>query len=107
PVTGLDPVIAAGIDSLVLRLKKALNMTMIVVSHDVKSAMRIADRIVMISDGTVLAEGSVDEIRNSSIDEIQRFFAGESSDNEEKFKFSMDNLQLDFGRRRRVGRRAI
>jgi phospholipid/cholesterol/gamma-HCH transport system ATP-binding protein len=106
PVTGLDPVIAAGIDALVLRLKKALRMTMVVVSHDVQSVMRIADRIVMIADGKLLAEGPAEEIRNSPVDEIHRFFAGEASDNEEQFKFSMDNLQLDHGKRRRLKRRS-
>lgn len=106
PVTGLDPVITAGIDALVLRLKEALQVTMIVVSHDVQSAMRIADRIVMIADGTVLAEGPANEIRNSPVDEIRRFFAGEASDTEGKFTFSTENLNLDHGKKKRVRRRS-
>jgi len=94
PVTGLDPIIGAGIDELIVRLKKAFNVTMIVVSHDVQSAMRIADRIVMIGDSNVLTHGTVDEIRNSPIDEVQRFLEGRSDQDDREFTFELDRVDV-------------
>jgi len=105
PVTGLDPVIAAGIDELVLRLKESFEVTMVVVSHDVGSAMRIADRIAMIADGGLLIEGTVEEIRSSPLDEVRRFLAGEPDQGEEEFRFSMENVRMEPGSGRRRFRR--
>jgi len=108
PVTGLDPVIAAGIDELILRLKASLDVTMVVVSHDVGSAMRIADRIIMIADGALLVEGTAEEVRTSPLDEVQRFLAGEPDHGEEEFRFSMENVRMEAGsgrRRRSRGRK--
>jgi len=57
PSAGLDPIIAAGIDNLILELKKAFHMTMIVVTHELASAFLIADRMVLIDKGNILAIG--------------------------------------------------
>ncbi len=65
PSAGLDPVVAAGLDELILRLRDALGMTIVVVTHDLDSAFRIADRIGVLDGGELLALGTVDEVRNS------------------------------------------
>ena len=93
PTTGLDPVLAAGINALIARLNEAFKVTMVVVSHDVKSAMHIADRIVMIADGKVLAEGTVDEIRNSPDKDVQRFLEGKPHNEEQEILSSMENVR--------------
>ncbi len=100
PVTGLDPVIAAGIDELIVRLREAFDVTMIVVSHDVKSAMRIADRIVMIADGKVFADGTVDEIRNSPNEDVHRFLEGKPTDEEREFTYLMEDIRRHLEQKR-------
>ncbi len=62
PSAGLDPIIAAGIDRLILRLKEAFRMTIVVVTHEMQSAYLIADRMCMLDQGKVLAVGTVDAI---------------------------------------------
>ncbi|MGD8312661.1 MAG: ABC transporter ATP-binding protein, partial [Gammaproteobacteria bacterium] len=55
----------------ILRLKKAMQVTIVVVTHELESAFKIADRITMLGDGNILLTGTVDEIQNSDIPEIQ------------------------------------
>ena len=62
PTAGLDPVTPAGIDQLILDLRDALEITVIVVSHELSSIRRIADRITMMHDGIVAAEGTTEEL---------------------------------------------
>ncbi|HLO76714.1 MAG TPA: ATP-binding cassette domain-containing protein [Magnetospirillum sp.] len=71
PSAGLDPVVAASIDDLILRLRDAMGMSIVVVTHDLDSAFKIADRICVLDKGEVLALGSVDEIRASPNERIQ------------------------------------
>ena len=71
PSAGLDPVVAAGLDELLLRLRDALGMTIVVVTHELDSAFRIADRIAVLDRGHVLAVGSVEEIRASENARVQ------------------------------------
>jgi len=73
PSAGLDPIIAAGIDHLILDLKKAYHMTIIVVTHELASAYLIADRMVLINKGDVVAMGTVDEMRNSTHPKVRQF----------------------------------
>lgn len=78
PSAGLDPIIAAGIDQLILKLKNAFHMTIVVVTHEMESAFTIADRIVMLDMGLVLAVGTPDEIRSSSNPRVQQFLRREA-----------------------------
>ena len=73
PSAGLDPIIAAGIDQLILELKRAFRMTIIVVTHEMASAFLIADRMVLINKGDVVAIGTVTEMRNSSHPRVRQF----------------------------------
>jgi phospholipid/cholesterol/gamma-HCH transport system ATP-binding protein len=73
PSAGLDPIIAAGIDQLILELKKAFHMTIIVVTHELASAFLIADRMVLINKGDLVASGTVTEMRNSKHPRVRQF----------------------------------
>ncbi len=73
PSAGLDPIIAAGIDHLILELKKAFHMTIIVVTHELASAFLIADRLVLIDKGNVVAIGTTEEMRNSTQPRVRQF----------------------------------
>jgi len=63
PSAGLDPVVAAALDELILRLRSALGMTVVVVTHELDSAFKIADRIVVLDRGAILTVGTIDEVR--------------------------------------------
>src|SRR5271155_1798077 len=73
PSAGLDPIIAAGIDQLILELKKAFHMTIIVVTHELASAFLIADRMVLINKGDVVALGTVREMQASTQPKVRQF----------------------------------
>jgi phospholipid/cholesterol/gamma-HCH transport system ATP-binding protein len=73
PSAGLDPIIAAGIDQLILELKKAFHMTIIVVTHELASAFLIADRMVLIDKGNIVAIGTVEEMRSSTQPRVRQF----------------------------------
>jgi len=78
PTAGLDPVVAAVIDQLILDLSKKLLITTVVVTHDMNSVFRIADRIAMLHQGRVLAVGTAQEIKNSPNKIVQQFIKGET-----------------------------
>ena len=73
PSAGLDPIIAAGIDQLLLRLKEAFRMTIVVVTHEMESAFLIADRMCMLDQGKVLAVGTREEILKNPHPRIKQF----------------------------------
>jgi len=73
PSAGLDPIIAAGIDQLILELKKAFHMTIIVVTHELASAFLIADRMVLINKGDIVALGTTQEMRDSRHPRVRQF----------------------------------
>lgn len=71
PSAGLDPVVSAELDELILRLKKAMNVSIVVVTHELESAFKIADKITVLGQGKVLMTGTVDEVQNSDNEVIQ------------------------------------
>ena len=73
PSAGLDPIIAAGIDQLILELKRAFRMTIIVVTHELASAFLIADRMLLIDKGRIVALGTVEEMRESAQPRVRQF----------------------------------
>ncbi len=73
PSAGLDPIIAAGIDELILELKRAFHMTIIVVTHELASAFLIADRMLLIDKGNIVALGTAEEMRSSTQPRVRQF----------------------------------
>ncbi len=82
PTTGLDPILADVINELILRLQRELKVTSVVVTHDMQSAFKVADRIVMLSDGKLIFDGTPDQIRASDNPTIRRFVLGEAGEQE-------------------------
>jgi phospholipid/cholesterol/gamma-HCH transport system ATP-binding protein len=78
PTTGLDPIRSDVINELIISLSKNLGVTSLVVTHDMLSANKVADRMVMLYDGHVIADGSPEEFRHSENDTVQRFIKGEA-----------------------------
>jgi phospholipid/cholesterol/gamma-HCH transport system ATP-binding protein len=73
PTSGLDPITAREIDSLILDLKQKRKITSIVVTHDIASARRISDRLVVLDEGRIAAEGSFEEIEKSRHPMVRQF----------------------------------
>jgi phospholipid/cholesterol/gamma-HCH transport system ATP-binding protein len=74
PSAGLDPVTAAGLDRLLLNLKEALQMTLVVVTHELHSIESIADRLVMVGDGRLVFDGSLEAARRCQEGPVLEFF---------------------------------
>ncbi len=71
PSAGLDPVVAAELDELILRLRDALQITIVLVTHELESAFGIADRITVLDAGHILISDTVDAVRNSDSERVQ------------------------------------
>ncbi len=71
PSAGLDPVVSAELDELILRLRDAFRMTMVVVTHELESAFKIADKITVLDKGKNLITGTVEEIQASPLERVQ------------------------------------
>jgi phospholipid/cholesterol/gamma-HCH transport system ATP-binding protein len=76
PTTGLDPVTGAVIDDLIIRMAEELGVTGLVITHDMRSAFRISDRIAMLYDGRIRFEGSPAEIREAEDPVVRGFIEG-------------------------------
>lgn len=77
PTSALDPIMTEKIDDLILSLRKRMPVTSIVVTHDLASAYKVADRMAMIHDGRIIFTGTPEEIRRSRDPYIQQFVRGE------------------------------
>jgi len=91
PSAGLDPIIAAGIDELILELKRAFRMTIIVVTHELASAFLIADRMLLIDKGNIVAIGTTEEMRSSTQPRVRQFLDRVA---EPEISGEMDYLQM-------------
>ena len=78
PTSGLDPVVTDAVDQMILNTQAQLHVTMVVITHDVASMFRIADKIILLHGGSVRASGTKDEIRNSADPMVQQFLQGRS-----------------------------
>jgi phospholipid/cholesterol/gamma-HCH transport system ATP-binding protein len=101
PSAGLDPIIAAGIDQLILEMKKAFRMTIIVVTHELASAFLIADRMVLIDKGNVVSIGTTEETRTSTQPRVRQFLDRIA---EPEVARELDYLQMLTEERRGPGR---
>ena len=79
PSAGLDPIIAAGLDELILELKKAYAITIVVVTHELASAFLIADRMVYVDRGNIVALGTKEEFQTSDHPRVTAALSGSSS----------------------------
>jgi len=82
PTTGLDPITSDVINELILKLKRELYVTSVVVTHDMRSAYKIGDRIIMLHHGKIIADGDADHIRDHPNDIVQQFIQGRVSEAE-------------------------
>lgn len=73
PTTGLDPILTEEVDNLILDTQEKLNVTSVVISHDVGSVFRIADKVAMIADGRIVASGTPAEMLANESPEVRRF----------------------------------
>ncbi len=80
PSAGLDPVVSAALDDLILNLRDAMGMTIVVVTHELESAFKIADRITVLDQGDVLFIGTVDELRDHPSERIQNLLNRRTED---------------------------
>jgi phospholipid/cholesterol/gamma-HCH transport system ATP-binding protein len=78
PTTGLDPILSDVISDLIINLKKHLHVTSVVVTHDMNSAYKIADRIMMLYEGNIIFNGTPSEIRNTKNEYVRQFVEGSS-----------------------------
>ena len=76
PTAGLDPITAAEIDDLILRLQKEKRMTSVVVTHDIHSARAVSDRVALMRDGQVLIEGTFEDLQKSRDPFVMQFLDG-------------------------------
>ncbi|VAX34146.1 Phospholipid ABC transporter ATP-binding protein MlaF [hydrothermal vent metagenome] len=76
PTTGLDPIMADAINDLIIELRERLHVTSIAITHDMKSAYKIADRIAMLYEGKIIGVGSPEEIKNTSNPVVRQFITG-------------------------------
>jgi phospholipid/cholesterol/gamma-HCH transport system ATP-binding protein len=82
PTTGLDPIRSDVINELILKLQQHLKVTSVVVTHDMASAFKVGDRIVMLHEGKIIFDGSPKDVQTTDNEIVKRFVLGEASDQE-------------------------
>lgn len=92
PSAGLDPVAASELDDLILKLRDSMQMTIVVVTHELESAFKIADRITVLDQGKILLTGAVEEVKNSNITRVQDLLNRRSRHDEIDAEQYMDRL---------------
>jgi phospholipid/cholesterol/gamma-HCH transport system ATP-binding protein len=78
PTTGLDPITGDAINDLIIKLQKELGVTSIIVTHDMASAFKVADRMAMLSRGKIVFTGTVDQVRSTDHPMVRQFIEGNS-----------------------------
>lgn len=92
PSAGLDPIIAAEIDDLILKLQKTFKITSIIVTHNMKSAFTIAEKIVLLYNGKVITSGTKEEFKKSSNPYVKQFLEGTALEDKYDAESYLDNL---------------
>jgi phospholipid/cholesterol/gamma-HCH transport system ATP-binding protein len=82
PNTGLDPVTAAVIDRVIVEMRDRLRVTMVTITHDMRSAFRIADRIAILHRGEIIVDAAPEVVRHLADPYVQKFLAGEPTEEE-------------------------
>jgi phospholipid/cholesterol/gamma-HCH transport system ATP-binding protein len=76
PTTGLDPIMADVINELIMELQRELEITSVVVTHDMKSAYKVGDHIAMLHGGKIIFSGTPDEVRSVDLPVVRQFIEG-------------------------------
>lgn len=76
PTTGLDPIMADAINDLIIKMREELDVTSVTITHDMKSAYKIADTIAMLYNGVIIATGTSEEMQNSADPFVRQFIEG-------------------------------
>jgi phospholipid/cholesterol/gamma-HCH transport system ATP-binding protein len=84
PTTGLDPIRSDVINELIIKLQKSMSVTSVVVTHDMQSVFKVADRIVMLRGGKLVFDGTADEIRSTNEAMVRNFVEGKATAEELK-----------------------
>jgi len=93
PSAGLDPITTTRIDQLINKLRDGMGITSVVVTHVMESVARIADHILMLDQGRVILDGSLDDLKNSDDERIKQFRTGELSASEESMEKMKDYVR--------------
>jgi len=97
PSAGLDPAVASAIDDLILDLRAAMGMTVVVVTHELESAFKIADRIAVLDNGQILFVGTVEEVRGHPSERIQNLLNRRPEDDTIDPDAYLDRLTREYG----------
>jgi phospholipid/cholesterol/gamma-HCH transport system ATP-binding protein len=95
PSAGLDPVTSVELDELILKLRNALNMTVVIVTHELQSALKIADRISILGDGRMLMTGTVEEVQQCADPRVQGLLRRRPRDEQIDGEAYLDRLTGD------------
>jgi len=79
PTTGLDPITADAINDLIIEMKERLSVTSVIITHDMQSAYKVADRISMLYEGRIIQTGSPEEIKNTTDPVVRQFITGSAA----------------------------
>jgi phospholipid/cholesterol/gamma-HCH transport system ATP-binding protein len=93
--SGLDPITSAGLDDLILELRETLRMTIIVVTHELESAFRIADQLIVLDRGRLVAAGKPEEIRSCQDERVAQFLSRRADPQEEDMQNYVNRLVGD------------
>ena len=74
PSAGLDPIMAAGLDKLILDMRRLTGATMVVVTHELESIRTVADRVLMLDGGRIIFTGTLDDAEKSDVSRVRQFF---------------------------------
>ena len=78
PSTGIDPIRADAINELIIKMKNELKVTSVIITHDIRSAFKVGDRVAMLYDGKIIEVGTPEEIKNSTNPVVQQFIHGKA-----------------------------
>lgn len=104
PTTGLDPIMSDVINELIVKLKKTLKITTIVVTHDMASARKVADRMAMLHEGTIRIHAKPDEIFASEDEIVANFIHGRASQEQLKEVWEYEGIEQSEGQTKDGGR---
>ena len=76
PIAGLDPIMAGGVEKLILKLKEVSGMIMLIVTHELLHGFNVADKVIMLREGKMIAMGPPSEIKQSRNEYVQQFLRG-------------------------------